>query len=117
VAPRRIINPAGSEEDDPPYKIFRSADGTRSIVTDVDDAVLIYTRNETDITLFTPHFIVAFTYLMASFLAPALTRKTEKKANMTSMYLGSILVAGAQEGNQETDRTPRDAEHIRYRTG
>lgn len=115
VAARRVENPVGSSADDPPFEIESGADDTQVILTDVDEAVLVYTRDVQATDLFTPHFTLALSYLWAHLLAAPTTGKRDKKADMMQFYLGTLERAGARDANQVTRRPPRDASWIEER--
>lgn len=112
---RKIVNPAGEDKTRSPYQIELADNDTVSIVTDVDDAELIYTSNVETVTLFTPHFTLALSYLLAHYLAAPLTRKQTMIEKMLITYERTIKLAGAHDGNQEAARPEPDALWIQDR--
>ncbi len=111
---RTLVNPAGKEADAIPFEVENSS-GTRSILTDLDEAVLVYTFKLHDTSLFSPMFIEALSYLLAHHIAFALTGNPELKKEMLQTYIGILRVAQTYTANEGQAAPPRDAEHIRDR--
>jgi hypothetical protein len=113
---RFIPNPAGTAENLPAFKVETSEDGTSlSIVTNVEDAVLVYTFNQTLATIFTPFFIEMLSYLLAHHMAFSITGKTTLRDSMLQTFNLLTLQAPAQNANEGIELEPRDAEQIRGR--
>ena len=115
IAPRYIENPAGNDEDAAPYTVEYADNGTRSILCDLAQATLVYTRNQENTGIFTPMFTLALSYLLAHYLAGPLTGKEAIKNNMLAAYTDTLWAASASEGNQTVKRRPRESEFIRGR--
>lgn len=89
----RVLNPQGvGESDSAAFEIEGSA-----LLTDQPHAVLVYTRDVTDTTQFTPGFEQALTYMLASYLAGPLVKGNEgaKTASSLRELSNSAAVAAA----------------------
>ena len=113
---RRLVNPSGKLADASPFEIENSVDGSeKTIVTDVEDAVAVYTFNLSSTALFSPLFIEALSYLLAHHISFPLTGSPEIKKEMLQTYIALVRVAQAYNANERQDDPPRDAQHIRDR--
>ncbi len=99
IQPRRIQNPLGRGFPPIPFEIEQSDDGTRCILTDAEEAVLVYTRDVEDPTFFTPHFVLAHSYLLAHYIAGPLTGKTKVQNKMIENYNNASNTGAAHEAN------------------
>lgn len=59
---------------------------TRHILTDQDDAILVYTGDITNTNMFSPAFVMALTYHLASLLAIPISKKTSMRDKMIQYY-------------------------------
>lgn len=66
---QKIVDPLSGNEDGSPFVIEVNSTDQSVVMTNVDDAVIIYTKRVTDTTKFTPNFMVALSWHLASFLA------------------------------------------------
>lgn len=113
---RKMQNSMSPPGDSPPFEIEMSLDGTsKSIVTDVEDAVAVYTWDQESPAMFSGVFILTFSHLLASHMAFALTRKTSIETKHLKIYQGLLPSAQAQSANESVGKPPREAEHIRSR--
>ena len=116
VKARFIVNPVGKEADAIPFQVETISDGSsKSILTDLENAVMVYTFDQSDPTLFSSKFIDALSYRVASNIAFQITGDPELSAQVFKIYqtvLRSATGSSAQEG---IDQLPRDAEWIRAR--
>ncbi len=113
---RSLVNPAGKLADASPFDIEMSDDGTeKTILTNIEDAVAVYTFNTQAVTLFPPMFIEALSFLLASHIAFPLTGSPEIKKEMLQTYIALLRVAQAYNALEGQADAPRDAEHIRDR--
>ncbi len=62
-------NPADNFYSPQPYEVEQDGNGNQIILTNCDSAVLRYTIEEDDPTKFSPLFVLALSYLLASMLA------------------------------------------------
>ncbi len=115
IAARSIFNPGGPQEDATPYTIEVSTDATQSLLTDKEDAILIYTFDQETEAMFSPMFVIAHSYLLGHFIAYAITKKLQIKSLMYQFYQGIIRQAEASNANQQVEQAPREAETIRGR--
>jgi len=116
VIMREIENPLGALADAPPYAIESSLDNTeKTIVTDIEDAIGIYTFDLQTTTLFSPFFVEMFSYALASHIAFTLTGERAIKGDMVQMFQEMQRVAPAINANESVKAPPRDADHIRGR--
>lgn len=115
LAPRYIENPAGKTGDTIPFAVEQASDGTLSIVTNLPDAILVYTKDVEIPILFDTDFEVALSFLLAFYLAGAITSKRPLKQDMLTGYRDAMLVGAAHDANQAVDEPPREASWIRDR--
>jgi hypothetical protein len=126
---RKMQNPSGitavvflSDEnldsdstDAVPYSIEVSDDGTKSILTNLDDAVGVYTFDQTDTTLFSEFFVAMFAFALGANIAHALTGKQEVREGMIASFQQMVRQAPASNANEEVRKPPRDTAWIRGR--
>ncbi len=99
-----------------PYRVTRDASGLL-IYTDMEDAELEYTIKETDVSRYPADFVMAMSFLLASYVAPRLTAGDPFKLGDRSLglYVAELSKARTMALNEEqADQTP-DAEMIRAR--
>jgi len=114
IAMRRIWNPVGEAADAVPFSLETSG-GTKSVLTDLDEAVAIYTYDVTDSGLFSLHFSLTLSYLIGSYIAMSLTGKRTIKQDSLQIYNQMILSAPAQNANENVDKPERQADWIEGR--
>lgn len=76
------------------------------VVTDRDEATGVYTYNVTNVSLFSPSFISAFGWYLASELAPALTadmKKQESALSIYNKYITSAQSTDSDEGHSDAE--------------
>jgi hypothetical protein len=116
IAARYIENPLGPTADAVPFEIELSEDGnTKSLLTNQEDAVLVYTSDMTQTTMYTSHFVETLSHLLAFHIAIQLTGKRSIKSDMAQMYSALLRAAPAQNANERVGAPPREAEWIRSR--
>ena len=116
IKARTLVNPSGKDANAVPFEVENSEDGTtKTILTDLDAAVLVYTFNLQDTSLSSPMFVEALSFLLAHHIAFTLTGNPEIKKEMLQTYIGIMRVAQAYVANEGQAAPPRDAEHIRDR--
>lgn len=93
-----------------PFVLETQANGTQIILTNVENAVLRYTRTVTDTAQFTPLFVLALSHLLASMLAgPIIKGEAGATMAVTQVKLfGAVKgMATASDANQrKTDVQP-----------
>lgn len=113
---REIANPAGKQADAVPFEIEIDATGsTKTILTNLDSAVAVYTFDLETTTLFSSHFVETLSRLLASRIAPTLTSKKEIAERNFAVWQKMIKDAPAQNANEQVGEPPRDADWIRLR--
>lgn len=115
IAARFIENPAGKLADPVPFTVEYSDDGTKSILTDTEEAILIYTRDATEPLLFSEFFIDVFSLVLASKIAFALTGRKAIKDDMAARAHQLLVYAPAMDASEQQEAPPREASHIRGR--
>lgn len=94
-----------------------SDDSGGLIFTDEANAVLKYTKKVTDVGLFTPDYIMMFSLLLASYIAPRVTAGDPFKLGERAfkLYAFSKTKAEATAFNEEQDDELVESEFIRVR--
>jgi hypothetical protein len=83
---------ASNEEETQPYETESDANGVPIILTNEDDATLRFVARVTDTTMFSPLFVDALAWLLASYLAGPVV-KGDAGAAMAKACLQSFLLA------------------------
>ncbi len=118
VVLRKIQHPNAPPDNALPYEIELSLDKTeKTIVTNVENAVAVYTFVQTAANLYTPGFVLALSLALAANSAFALTGKLSVKKAITVDFIQAINIAAANMLNEEVEKPSRDADWIRDRTG
>ena len=93
-----------NEADTQDFTIETNAAGMFELYTNVEDATLVYLKSETNTLRFSPSFILAQSWLLASFIAgPILKGKTgvTQRESAYTMYLTLLPAAAAHSMNQQ----------------
>ena len=116
VAFRKIQNPSGDRAAPVPFEIEVSDDlGTKSILTDLDDAVGVYTFDLETVTLFSPFFVEMFSFALSSHIAFALTGKQALRTEMLKTFSALQRSAPAVNANEQMEGLPKEASWIEGR--
>ncbi|MCH8816091.1 MAG: hypothetical protein IH957_13565 [Chloroflexi bacterium] len=116
VMMRKIQNPSAPPADAIPFEVELNLDRTqRSILTDQEDAVLVYTADIENTDLFSGLFVLAFSHLLASHMAFALTGKVKIADGQMNKFRGVLPAATAASANEAVSAPPRDVDWIRDR--
>lgn len=116
IAARKLVNPLGPNADAVPFEIeFDPDTGLKSIVTDLETADMVYTKNITTTALFTPYFDHALAAFLAFNIAFPLTGRTAIVESMGKKYQYMISMAEGNNSNEGVRRPPREAEWVRAR--
>jgi hypothetical protein len=101
-----------------PYKLGRDSQG-ELIYTDEPDAKVEYTLREEDPLRYPPDFVLAFSFLLASYIAPRVTGGDPFKlgTRAAQFYLQHITMAQANSANEAVIDRPPESEMIRAREG
>lgn len=116
VSLRKLQNPAGEKKDPIPFVIEASDDlDTKSILTNLDDAVGVYTFNLKMVTLFSAFFVEMLSFALASHLSYTITGKLEIRKEMIITFSALQRVAPAFNAGEQVATSPRDAPWIENR--
>lgn len=116
VAMRRIWNPAGDKADAVPYEKETNPDQNPVILTNMEDAVGVYTFFLTNSQLYTPFFVSLLGHALGSNIAWNLTGDRDVVQKEANAFTNLTKVAPAYDANERVGEQPRDAEWIRGRT-
>lgn len=99
-----------------PFEVATDEDGTtRSILTDMSEAVGVYTFDLEDENMFSSTFVDALSYMIASRIAFSITGKANLKEDMRRSAVIEIQTAAANSHNESVAKAPRDTDWIRVR--
>ncbi len=113
---RKLQNSGAPPGDASPFEVETSLDGSqKTIVTDVEDAVIVYTWDQEAVSTFSGLFVLAFSHLLGHHMAFAVTRKRRIKADELKIYQGILPGAEALSANEAVEKPPREAEWTRGR--
>jgi len=115
VAARRIENPLGDDGDAVAFRVERAPDDTKCIVTDQEDAVLIYTKDVTDPAEYPMHFTLMMGIQLAVFICPELTGKIARRDRLQRDFNIMLAQAPYIDQNESVPKEPRDAPWHRAR--
>jgi len=133
VVARKLENPTGTVEgqtgrwitdfstpevrgDAVPFEVETDSTGkTKSILTNLSDAKLVYTFDQLDTGLYSPLFVEALSRALGSHIAFTLTGKLALANALAQSFQNAMLVASASSANEMVERPPRDADFIRGR--
>lgn len=108
-----IRNPASDERI--PFALEDDVNNELVLLTDAEDAVLVYTYRCTSPGLWSPLFVDALAWRLASDLALALSVKPQVGLAMAQGYEAALRKAAAADWNQQREDMPPEAEWIRKR--
>lgn len=116
VSPRVIENPAGPTADAVPYEIENAGDETLSIVTNMEDATLVYTYDVQNVALFSLGFIEALAFQLAYKISYKISGKASLKDRILRDYDRALQIAYASNAVRSVPPEERDASWVRART-
>jgi hypothetical protein len=114
---RWLVNPSGRQNDRIPYQIEIDDNEQKTILTNLDDACLVYTRNLTNVALFTPSYIAALSHLLASRMGKSVGGGVKTQIQQLQMFQVEISAARASNANETAEAPPIDADIIVGRSG
>ena len=118
VVVRKLQHPNAPPDNALPFEIELSLDGTeKTIVTNVENAVAVFTFLQRAANLYTPGFVLGFSLALAMNVAFTLTGKLSVAKEMERRFAVAISHAAANMLNEAVEKPPRDADWIRHRTG
>jgi hypothetical protein len=113
VAPRRIWNPLGENAPAIPYTQLMGSNGvTRTILTNMPEAELVYSFDQTAVELFPASFTTLLSYMLAANMGYAITRKQGVRDEMLKAYWNSARFIPGTDANQQVPKNERDADWI-----
>ena len=116
VMARKIQNPNAPPGDATPFAVEGSLSGSeKTILTDLQDAVLVYTWDQASTNMFSPQFVLALSHLLAHHIAFSLTGNRKIKIDELKIFQGLVVVAAGANANEGVEPPPRDADWIRAR--
>lgn len=102
------------QNDAIPFEIEQS-NGTKSILTNLEEATLVYTFNLESTALFSNLFVEALSRCLAARVAFKLSGKQSVADKQFQIFYALIREAERSNGNERVDGPPRDAEWVRGR--
>lgn len=115
VKVRFIVNPLGLEADPIPFVLESDANGVETLLTNLNEATVLYTRLVTEPTFYSPWFIECFATILASRICFALTGKLDLSLRLEEAARKHLIYAPAMDAQEKQDGPQRDASHIRAR--
>lgn len=99
-----------------PYALELSLDSTRlTLLTNQANAILVYTADIIDPTLFSSGFVNALSHLLATKIAYAISGKMTVKQDQEKAFAAALANAAANDANQSQPQPPRDGASVRAR--
>jgi hypothetical protein len=114
LAVRWLYNPV-VDGDSIPYEVTSDARGTRVILSDLGDAVLIYTARHTDMGRCDPLFIEALSWKLASEIAVPLSQDRSLAKMAFEQYRMVLSQAHTADANEGQARPPGVADWLKVR--
>ncbi len=116
VAMRKIQHPASPPDDALPFEIETNINGKeKTILTNQQFAVAVYTYNTPHADLYSPYFVQMLSHVLAANMALSLTGSMEIKNFHAQVGITMGNVAASQNLNEAVEKPPRDADWIRLR--
>jgi len=113
---RKLENPAGRAAAPVPFDIeLPITPEVKTILTNVGDAVAVYTANILIPALYSPSFVNAFSLTLANRLIHPINGDKKMKEAVAEQYTQMIILAGALNFKQGRDHLPREASWIEAR--
>ena len=110
LAVRKIQNPNAPPDDATPFEVETNLDGTeKTVLTDMENAVIVYTWDLENTDMSSSLFVLAFSHLLAHHMAFALTGKRSIKSDELKIYQGVLPGAAAASANEAVKPPPRKA--------
>jgi hypothetical protein len=106
-----------NQTDKIPFQIIEDeSGGGLAIVTDAETPILIYTARIETTLLWSPKFVNAFAWLLASEIAPALSANPKYAESAGKAYEAAILNAGSANMNEGLEDNPATSEFVSIRS-
>ena len=105
-----------ADSDQIPFTIeLDDTQDTKTILTNLDNAIGVYTFDLVQVSLFTETFVVALSTAIAANVAYALTKKSKMEDKMVQRFQQIVTAAAAHDGNENAEPPPREASWHRGR--
>lgn len=109
IKARAVLLPESSDDSkEQAFAIESDDNGDAILYCNVEDAVLKYTTLVEDTNKFTPHFILALSYDLASMLVGPIPKDMKLKKSMMDAAIYYTGLAEAADANASRDNTYRD---------
>lgn len=106
-----------AEPDAIPFEIEMDSTGERrTILTDLEDAIAVYTFDQENVGLFSTFSVYALSYALAYNISFQLTGKESIKDKMFQFFSITLANAATADANERVSRKAREAEAIRARS-
>tara|TARA_R110000751_G_scaffold128164_6_gene230217 strand:+ start:270 stop:887 length:618 start_codon:yes stop_codon:yes gene_type:complete len=116
IAMRKISNPNGVTDDAIPFDIETTVGNqARVVMTNMEDAIAVYTFDNESPSMFSAHFVDTLAALLAHRMAFSLTGSRAVSSDMLNLYQGMIRIAPAHDANERMSQPPRESEWVRGR--
>jgi hypothetical protein len=113
---RLIENPAGPNEDALPFIVENTSDSLNlSVLTDQEDAALIYTFDLANTNLFSSLFIDALSRRLSAAIAFTITGDRSVEQSEIATFQRIMAVAMSGNASEGMDKPERESEFIRVR--
>lgn len=115
VAARYLENPLGPDHPAVPYEIENAGDGTLCLCTDLDEAVLIYTKAVEELDLWTMHAVIMLSVRLGYNIDNEIAGKVSNQTRLEKQFERLRERAPIAEAQTEVFRKPPDARTIQSR--
>ena len=115
IAPRLIENPLGDEEDTIPFEIENADDDTICILTNQEQATLIYTKDVELVDIMPVHFMKMVALYLAHSIVVEITGKSGNKDRLLRDFEQMAITAPSVDANFGVNKPDRDASWVRGR--
>lgn len=112
---RRLRNPSGEQADPVPFQEETASDGSRSIITNLEQATGLYTFDCTNVSNFSAGFVMALSHNLAWRTAFTITKKQSITDKQGQIYEGLFRRGASQNANAQASEAPRGAVWVRGR--
>lgn len=108
--------PLGDLGNNTAYQLETSLDGQQlTLLTNLDSAILVYTRDQLLVQTFTPLFVNALSHYMAAKMAYAITAKQTAEDKEVKAFQSAMRSAAASDANRGQEGPLRDGYTVRAR--
>jgi hypothetical protein len=115
---RRLQHPYSQQSKKVPFIVELAPVALdRSIQTNLDSAIGIYTVDQSNVALFSPKFVTSLSHLMAARMAKALNGTDKDQRLQYQLWQGMLSSAQASNANEHAAEPIEDADVILARSG